>query len=480
MPHWIPSDQRLHRRDTRVCDNHNFTTFGQRNHHGSSRHPASERFLGGTKIGPAEQCPTVEQERGAVAAGHHRLRTHCRDHQRGPVWQFLDHVTAPGQNNFHTGKRPPEFFGGPAGTDHHRAQRFRPARVTSVGGIGNPAPAARRCPGAVGTCRSGKSQWAVTPTAPCRGTALSAGQGRYVPPPRHLHQDSVALTQSAPGGRECNSGQTSRSGSRIAGQGLIAVGKRGDLGCVGTNDVPRSDQIVRPSRVDEYLRFCRTGEPTDHDGAPGDVATQDGNFAGMWIRRPRLGQVVVAVVPDDDKTGLGASAQKQHSVCRRRSGRSRAVQRATSDIAWPAPGPRTDLPPHPLRRVRYKRRRRGPGRVDRAQPGSRIYHLPLRPRPVRPGAVASFHQATPARPHAGFSTREWRTGRRHRICRDANHFRSVQERTAARRAPTVPPRPSRGAAVPPNGEHRRGFRHNAPPHDRRLARFRPSGPARTR
>ena len=177
--------------------------------------------------------------------------------------------------------------------------------MTSVGGIGNPAPAARRCPGAVGTCRSGKSQWAVAPTAPCRGTALSTGQGRYVPPPRHLHQDSVALTQSAPGGRECNSGQTSRSGSRIAGQGLIAVGKRGDLGCVSTNDVPRSDQIVRPSRVDEYLRFRRTGEPTDHDGAPGDVATQDGNFAGMWIRRPRLGQVVVAVVPDDDKTGLG-------------------------------------------------------------------------------------------------------------------------------------------------------------------------------
>ncbi|GAA3184348.1 hypothetical protein GCM10020255_080080 [Rhodococcus baikonurensis] len=174
------------------------------------------------------------------------------------MWQFLDHVTAPGQNNFHTGKRSPEFFGGPTGTDHHRAQRFRTARVTSVGGIGNPAPAARRCAGAVRPCRSGKSERAVAPTAPCRGTALSAGQGRHVSSPRHLHQDAVALTQSTPRGRECNSGQTSRSGSRIAGQGLITVGQRGDLRCVGTNDVPRGDQIVRPSRIDEYLRFRRT------------------------------------------------------------------------------------------------------------------------------------------------------------------------------------------------------------------------------
>ena len=180
--------------------------------------PAAQRLLAGPQVGPGQQRPAVEQQRGRVAAVGDRLGARGGDHQRRLAGRPRSSTrVAPEVRTGTPRERPAQLLGGAPGADHlapaagapphsGQAQR-RPAGRTS----GRPAAAARPAAAPAARRRRAAGGRAAAPQA-------SAGQ---VAAARHLDQHRPAA--SARPGRSARPGWAA---------GRPGPPRRGQLGVV--------------------------------------------------------------------------------------------------------------------------------------------------------------------------------------------------------------------------------------------------------
>ena len=125
----------------------------------------------------------------------------------------------------------------------------------------------------------------------------------------------------------------------------------------GAHHGPRGDQVVRPTAPHQRLRLGGAGIAADQRGAAQLMRPQHRHLAGVRIRRPRLGQAVVAVVPHDHQTKVGdgrehraagaddqprAAAQHRQPAAVPRAGPSPADSATTRDSStWRMPASRS-------------------------------------------------------------------------------------------------------------------------------------------
>jgi hypothetical protein len=131
----------------------------------------------------------------------------------------------------------------------------------------------------------------------------SARQRRHVAAAWDLHENGRTTLQCIACMPPGKTRQPSRLGCGIASQ-LRIVARRLDEGRVLTDDGAICGERLRPPGFQQRLAFRRTSEPADEQTCPGQVTPEHSDVARMRVRRTRLGQRVVAVVPDDKEAQL--------------------------------------------------------------------------------------------------------------------------------------------------------------------------------
>ena len=150
--------------------------------------------------------------------------------------------------------------------------------------------------------------------------AAPAGQRRDVTPPRHLHQHRRPGLQRRAGGAQRDRRQARGAGRRIARLGVSTVIERDHPWAAGAHHRTCGDDVVRPSAAHQRVRFGGTGVTADQRRAPHLMGAQHRHLPGVRIRRPRLGQRVVAVVPHHDQPQIAhrrehRAAGADHQPC---------------------------------------------------------------------------------------------------------------------------------------------------------------------
>ena len=92
---------------------------------------------------------------------------------------------------------------------------------------------------------------------------------------------------------------------RVAFLRVAAVIEGGHPRRPGTHHGPGRHQVVRPPAAHQRLRLGGAGIAADQRRAAQLVRAQHRHLAGMRIRRPRLGEAVIAVVPHHHQTQIG-------------------------------------------------------------------------------------------------------------------------------------------------------------------------------
>ena len=295
----VPADQRLHGRHAGVGADHDRPA---RPDEGGGGHPAAQRLLAGAQVGPREQCPAVEQQRGAVAAGAIGSAPGVATTSSGRSVDRGQHpVAAAGAHRRHRG-RPDPAPRRCACTDDDRAHRPAAAdRASPVAGRTSAPPAVRH------RARSRREQRAVAGGAPGRRAIAHAGQGGHVAATRDLHQHRGAGGERIPRRAPGQARQPGRGRGRVAGL-LDLVAGRHDARRAAPHPRPLGDDLVRPARFDEQLRLGRPREAAEQQRRAGQRGAQHEHVAGVGIRRAGLVVEVVTVVPDASRPSSATGA----------------------------------------------------------------------------------------------------------------------------------------------------------------------------
>ena len=186
---------------------------------GGRGHPPAQRLLGGAQVGPAEQGPAVEQQRGAVPAVGDRLGARRGHHQRRPPVDLGEHLVRPRRCSTGTpgNARPSSSAVRRAPTTMARSRRD-PQAAHRNGGVRRAAPAAVRGARHVVRVPPRQRQRARAAPAAGRGPALLAGQRRARTRARHLHQHRRAGRQRGPRRVERHRRDPGRARRRVPGQ----------------------------------------------------------------------------------------------------------------------------------------------------------------------------------------------------------------------------------------------------------------------
>ena len=224
-----------------------------------------------------------------------------------------------------------------------------------------------------------------------------AGQARQVPRTGHLHQDrspGEPVAHGPPGGGR-HPGDPGRGVVvRATVGGARHPRPAGPLGGAVGDDLPG------PPPLDEGGRLDATAPPADQRGGSGLLGPQGQHLPRMRIRRPLLGMLGVAVVPDDHQTEPGHRGERggpgadRHRRLPAQQPQERAVPRLGAEIGLqPDHSPGADRPgKHRFEAVDVPTvrdddhrppaggRRRGDGPADRGRPGRAGQRRPDRAR----------------------------------------------------------------------------------------------------
>ncbi len=227
--------------------------------------------------------------------------------------------------------------------------------------------------------------------------AAPTGQRGNVAPSRHLDEDGATGVKRGARGLQRHRRQPCAVRRRIAFLGESAVLQCDHPRCLRPHNGSGRHQIVRPPAAHHRLRLGSAGVSADHCGTAQLVCPQHSHFAGVRIRRARLGESVVAVVPHQhqpevgDRSEYGAARSDDHA-------RRTAQHRQPAAVS--------------LRGTEAGRQRHHPAFVDESDDGvaQRVYvalvghdrqHPATRPRrwPPRPrrAGLPTARPAAPAR-----------------------------------------------------------------------------------
>ncbi len=167
--------------------------------------------------------------------------------------------------------------------------------------FGAGTPAAHRAMGV--TVRQRQRTGAVP--APRHRAAAGAGQRRDVSAPRDLHERPDARPPARRARCAVPSTAAARCGlpGRVPGRRRCRPGPPPARSVVAHHRAGR-DKVMGPPAAHQRVRLGCPGIAADDCGTAQLVCPQHGHLAGMRIRRARLGQVVVTVVPDDDQAEI--------------------------------------------------------------------------------------------------------------------------------------------------------------------------------
>ncbi|AGL19428.1 hypothetical protein L083_5918 [Actinoplanes sp. N902-109] len=146
--------------------------------------------------------------------------------------------------------------------------------------------------------RPGQPQRTRTMRAPRRRPALGTGHRRQIAPPRHLDQHGSPCLQCLPRRLPRQTRQPRGHRPRIPRQLRIIPGGSYRRRPPPHRLASRHD-LLGPARLDQQLRFSRTGEAADKRSAPRQLSPGQQHLTRVRVGRPRLGMQVVPVVPDD-------------------------------------------------------------------------------------------------------------------------------------------------------------------------------------
>ena len=426
-------------------------------------HPPAQRVLGRAQVLTAQQRPAVQQQRRPVPADRLRFGTGRRDHQHRAGVDLRHHRFTGRRDHRRARKRTTQLLGRPTGSHHHGADRIRSTRTAAQCGIRPATPAAYR--------RSSRPvvqrQWAGAVPAAGDRPAASARQRRDVAPPRHLHQDRRLGLQRAAGGTQCDRWQPRGARRRVAFVGVTAVVEghhpRGPL----AHHRPRRNHVVRPAAAHQRLRLGGSGVSPDQCGATHLVGTQHRHLACVRIRGPRLGQRVVAVVPQHDQTEI--AHRREH-----RAASADHQPRAAPQRSQPAPVARG--------RTQARRQRDHAGLVEQHRRGAQQrLHVALIRNDRQHGATGAHglgsglgkpvgpHLAGQRLPHRAGSARLGECGQELTAAAVQLPIRFGRPRRPrkALASGAFRPRLWRAVAAPPAAARRRGCRRSGPRRHRR-------------
>ncbi|CDQ44102.1 hypothetical protein BN1047_01978 [Mycolicibacterium neoaurum] len=152
---------------------------------------------------------------------------------------------------------------------------------------------------------TGELQRARAMPAASDGPALRTRQRRDVTASGHLHQHRVPGFQGRACRPQCHRRQPGGMGGRIAGVIEGVVVQRDHPRGVLAHHRPGGHQVVRPPTAHQRMRLGGAGIAADDCRTTQLVGPQHRDVARVRIRCARLGQRVVAVVPDGDQAQLG-------------------------------------------------------------------------------------------------------------------------------------------------------------------------------
>ena len=272
-----------------VADRHHPAARGGGTHQRGRVGPAAHRLLGGPQVGPTEQQPGVEQQHGGVPATRDRLGARGRhDHgtlvvaRSASTWPLEDDcrtVTPGSARPISSAVRASPSTGARSPCPPHSGQ-VHPAATGR-------APGAHRRPVA-----RGDAQRAVADRAVGRRAAVVARQPGRVADSRRLHQHRPGATPS-------RSSRSASRGSREWAAGSRPVAARRRRRPTRSRTVARGawTSLAQPVRT-RYSASTLRAWAASTAAQPVWLGAQEQHLAGVGVRRPRLVEEVVAVVPD--------------------------------------------------------------------------------------------------------------------------------------------------------------------------------------
>ncbi len=317
--------------------------------------PSSAAACPRPRAGPAgpagPSCPAAARRR--TRPRRPVRRPGWRPRQRGSALTVDTTDSPPEVMTRGPGQCPAEFLGGAPGADDHRAHRIRAATHAPQRQLGAGAPPAHRAVGvAVGQRHRARCSAGSGP--PC-------GTGRRPAPARSRGAAPAPAPDARRPGPCARCAAPSTAAARCARPGR-APGRRR---CRPERHHPRRvrahhragrDQVVGPPAAHQRVRLGGPGVATDHCGAAQLVRPQHRDLAGVRVRRPRLGQRVVAVVPDDHQAQIGD--RREHRA-------------AGADDQPGLPAQHRQPAPVPLRGTQPRRQRDHPRVVHTGRPPPR-------------------------------------------------------------------------------------------------------------
>ena len=175
--------------------------------------------------------------------------------------------------------------------------------------------------------------------APRDGAAARTRQRGHIAAARHLHQHRRAGLQRGARGPQRHRRQPGGARGRVALLRVAAVLERDDARRAGPHHRTRRHQIVRPAAAHQRLRLGGARVAADQRRAAQLVRAQHRHLAGVRVRRARLGQRVVAVVPHHHQTEIGDGREHRAAGADDQPCVARAAPTASGGSAAAGPRP---------------------------------------------------------------------------------------------------------------------------------------------
>ncbi len=286
----------LHRGEGRVGQDDDGPALGGGPHQARGGDPSAHGLLGRAQVGAVEHGPAVEEERRGVPALGPRLGTGRRDDQRRPRAHGVEHArraaVATGHPHRDAGERAAELLGGTPLPHRRRPQAGSGAPVAGPAAGEPAAPGARR-----DRVPARHAERPVAVRAPGGGAAGLAGQRRHVAAARDLDEDRAPLQR---GLRRLprHVRETGPARRLVACEVDVAAGREHPR-AAPTQLRPRQHDLARPAGGDQRRRLHRARRRSQDECGAGVRGAQRQHLAGVPVGRVRLGQRVVAVVPED-------------------------------------------------------------------------------------------------------------------------------------------------------------------------------------
>ncbi len=287
----VPAHQGLQRRFGRVADGQHPSPVTGAAHQCGGVGPPAQRLLGRTQVRAPQQQPGVEQDDRGVATVRDRLGARGGHHDGRLARDVGQHAFTGGRlQDPDARQRAAQLLGGAGVAQHRSAQCLAAALRAGPGVLDGGAPRAL-----------GRAAWAalaqrsVAHGAQGGVAAAAAREPRRVAHAGCLHEDG-ALLDRRPHQPQRLAGQARRAGGGVPVEVAVVVAAQVHRD-PAAHHVARGGDLGGPAGAQEVLRLDAAGVRGEHRRAAGLLGAQEEDLAGVGVRRPRLVEQVVAVVP---------------------------------------------------------------------------------------------------------------------------------------------------------------------------------------